>query len=448
MTGPEARTDAPGQDQEHSRGPDDGPDAPELRHRIMAGFIGNVVEWYDFALYGYLAGVIAPVFFPHDSPTAGLIATYGIFAAGFLMRPLGAAVFGWFGDRYGRARTMQISVVMMALPTLLLGVLPSYATAGLLAPLLLVAVRLLQGLSVGGEFSSSVTWLVETAPQWRRGLTGSWANIGSMSGSLLGVGAAATATNAFSPDVLEAWAWRLPFLGGALLGVIAILIRRNLHDSERFTEHHAAREDTSPLLEAFTTNRRETLLALVFAAAYGTCYYIAFVYLPEWLAAQGLMDRGTALTINTALMVLVIPAMPLFAIVGDRMIPRRTWIAIALAALALVAWPLHAWMLAAHGSPGSVVTAHAVTFLLLAVPLGSGPAFFAEMFPERDRLSGYSVAFNVGMGVFGGMTPMIATSLIALTGRATAPAAYLGIAALVAVVALAMTPDFSRRPLR
>ncbi len=164
---------------------------PELRHKIMAGFIGNVVEWYDFALYGYLAGVIAPVFFPSDDPTAGLVATYGIFAAGFMMRPLGAAFFGWFGDRYGRVLTMQISVAMMALPTLLLGILPTYAQVGIVAPLLLVLVRLLQGLSVGGEFSSSATDLVETAPKGRRGLTGSWANIGPMTGSLPGVGAAA-----------------------------------------------------------------------------------------------------------------------------------------------------------------------------------------------------------------------------------------------------------------
>jgi MHS family proline/betaine transporter-like MFS transporter len=414
----------------------------------MAGFIGNVVEWYDFALYGYLAGVIAPVFFPETSATAGLIATYGIFAAGFLMRPLGAAVFGWFGDRYGRARTMQISVAMMALPTLLLGLLPTYALVGLLAPVLLVLVRLLQGLSVGGEFSSSATYLVETAPQGKRGLTGSWANIGSMTGSLLGVGAAALVTNLFDAETLAAWAWRLPFLGGALLGTTAIWIRRNLHNSQRFQEHHAGREETSPLLQAFTTNRRETLLALVFAAAYGTCYYIAFVYLPEWLSAQGLMARGTALTINAATTLLVIPAMPLFAVVGDRWLPRRTWIGLAIFLLAVAAWPLHRWMLDTGGSLASVVAAHALAFLLLSVPLGSAPALFVEMFPESDRLSGYSVAFNVGVGIFGGLTPMIATSLIAATGAATAPAFYLSVAALAAVGALALTPDRSRAPLR
>jgi MHS family proline/betaine transporter-like MFS transporter len=424
------------------------PQRPELRHRIMAGFAGNVVEWYDFALYGYLAGVIAPVFFPSGNPTAGLIATYGIFAAGFLMRPLGAAIFGWFGDRYGRARTMQISVTMMALPTLLLGVLPTYAQVGILAPALLVLVRLLQGLSVGGEFSSSATYLVETAPAGKRGLTGSWANIGSMSGSLLGVGAAALVTNIFSAESLSDWAWRLPFLGGALLGSAAIWIRRDLHNSERFQQHHDQRDETSPLLEAFTTNRRETLLALVFAASYGSCYYIAFVYLPEWLSAQGLMARGTALLINTGMMVMVIPAMPLFAIVGDRWLPRRTWIALAILGLALAAWPLHFWMLASAGSLGAVLVAHALMFLLLSVPLGSGPALFVEMFPERDRLSGYSVAFNIGVGVFGGLTPMIAASLIAGTGAATAPALYLSAAALAAVLALALTPDRSRAPLR
>jgi MHS family proline/betaine transporter-like MFS transporter len=414
----------------------------------MAGFIGNVIEWYDFALYGYLAGIIAPVFFPPGNPTSGLIATYGIFAAGFLMRPLGAAVFGWFGDRYGRARTMQISVIMMAGPTLFLGLLPSYAQAGLLAPVLLVLIRLLQGLSVGGEFSSSATYLVETAPPNERGLTGSWANIGSMSGSLLGVGAAALVTNLFDPATVADWAWRLPFLGGALLGVTAIWIRRDLHNSQRFRQHHEQREQTSPLMEAFTTNRHETLLALVFAASYGTCFYITFVYLPEWLAGQRLMTRGTALLINTITTVFVIPAMPLAAVVGDRWLRRRTWMGLAILVLGVVAWPLYEWMLTSGGSLVSVIVTHAVTFGLLAIPLGSGPALFVEMFPQRDRLSGYSVAFNVGLGIFGGLTPMIATSLIAWTQAPTALAFYLIVATLVAVLALALTPDRSRAPLR
>jgi MHS family proline/betaine transporter-like MFS transporter len=255
-------------------------------------------------------------------------------------------------------------------------------------------------------------------------------------------------TNVFDEQTLASWAWRLPFLGGALLGTTAVWIRRNLHDSERFRAHHEGREATSPLLEAFTTNRRETLLALVFAASYGTCYYIAFVYLPEWLSAQGLMQRASALAINTAMMLIVIPAMPLAAIVGDRWLTRRVWIGLAVLLLGIAAWPLHRWMLVSGGSLTSVLAAHTVCFLLLAVPLGSGPALFVELFPERDRLSGYSVAFNIGLGVFGGLTPMIAATLIATTGAPTAPAVYLGVAALFAVCALAMIPDRSRSPLR
>lgn len=180
---------------------------------------------------------------------------------------------------------MQISVALTALPTLLLGLLPSYEMVGLLAPALLVLVRVLQGLSVGGEFSSSVTYLVEAAPEGKRGLVGSWANIGSMCGSLLGVGAAALATNVFDAQTVADWTWRLPFLGGAVIGLVAIWIRSGLHNSQHVEQHHAGRQDTSPLLEAFTTNPREMLLALAFAASYGTCYYVAFVYLPEWLAS-------------------------------------------------------------------------------------------------------------------------------------------------------------------
>lgn len=157
---------------------------------ILAGFIGNVIEWYDFALYGYMAGILSELFFPGENTTASLIATYGVFAAGFIMRPLGSAVFGWMGDTVGRSRTMFISVIMMVLPTFILGCLPTFKSVGIWAPVMLVLVRLVQGLSVGGEFSSSVTYLVETSPRSGRGLAGSWANTGSMLGMLLGSAAA------------------------------------------------------------------------------------------------------------------------------------------------------------------------------------------------------------------------------------------------------------------
>jgi MHS family proline/betaine transporter-like MFS transporter len=160
------------------------------------------------------------------------------------------------------------------------------------------------------------------------------------------------------------------------------------------------------------------------------------------------MSRGSALAINAAMTLITIPAMPLAAIVGDRWLPRRVWIGLAILLLAVVAWPLHRWMLASGGSLTSIIAAHGLCFLLLSVPLGSGPALFVELFPECDRLSGYSVAFNIGLGVFGGLTPMIAATLIATTGAPTAPAIYLTVVALLAVLALALMPDRSREPLR
>ncbi|UWN51345.1 Proline/betaine transporter [Alcanivorax sp. ALC70] len=273
---------------------------------VMAGFIGNVVEWYDFALYGYMAGIIADLFFPGEDSIAALIATYGVFAAGFLMRPLGSVVFGWLGDTLGRSATMLLSVSMMALPTLLLGCLPVYDTIGLWAPLLLVLIRLVQGLSVGGEFSSSVTYLVETAPRSRRGLAGSWANTGTMVGMLLGSAVAALTTSLIAQETLLAWGWRVPFLLGGILGVTSILMRRHLPKSEEFQRHHQERPDTSPLRRALTENRLEMVQAVVFASAYGALFYLPLVYLPEWLNRFTGLPLDLALRINTFATVLLL----------------------------------------------------------------------------------------------------------------------------------------------
>jgi MHS family proline/betaine transporter-like MFS transporter len=218
----------------------------QQRQARLAGIIGNVVEWYDFALYGYLAVVIGKLFFPAENPTASLLASYGVFAAGFVMRPVGAAVFGWLGDTIGRGRTMLISVAMMAFPTIAFGLLPDYQTIGIAAPILLILIRLVQGLSVGGEFSSSVTYLVETAPDDRRGRAGSWANVGSMTGMLLGSAAAALVMSVFQQAAFESWGWRLPFLFGGILGLCAILLRRHLPKSPHFAAHEASTPSQSP----------------------------------------------------------------------------------------------------------------------------------------------------------------------------------------------------------
>jgi len=419
---------------------------PDEKHTaLMAGFIGNVVEWYDFALYGYMAGILSGLFFPGENTTAALIATYGIFAAGFLMRPLGSAVFGWLGDTIGRSTTMLISVIMMALPTVLLGCLPTYGTIGVWAPVLLVLIRLVQGLSVGGEFSSSVTYLVETAPEGKRGLSGSWANTGSMTGMLLGSGAAAATTSLLSQTAVQGWGWRLPFLLGGIIGGAAILVRRNLPKSEHFKRHHQDRPSTSPLLQAFTTNRREMVQAILFASAYGVVFYLPLVYLPEWLHSQVGMPRPLALKINTAATVLLLLLIPVSGWLSDHIFRRTRFIAGAMLLMAVLALPLYSRL-----TGGDIWAAIVLQFLLaglLAVPLGSAPAMFVELFPAADRLSGYSVAYNLGLGVIGGATPMLATWLIQATGLSIAPAGLLATAALTAFAVAVWMRDRSREPL-
>lgn len=420
--------------------------AVSKRHTaLLAGFIGNVVEWYDFALYGYMAGILSGLFFPEESDTAALIATYGVFAAGFLMRPLGSGVFGWLGDTVGRSTTMLISVTMMALPTLLLGCLPTYHTVGIWAPVLLVAVRLVQGLSVGGEFSSSVTYLVETADDDRRGFAGSWANSGSMVGMLLGSGVAAAVTSLFSHGVVHHWGWRVPFLLGGVIGGVSIVLRRRLPHSRHFERHHDERPDTSPLLQAFTTNGRQMAQAIIFASAYGVLFYLPLVYLPEWLHTETGMARDLALRINTAATAFLLLLIPVSGWVGDRLVRRTHFIAGAMLLMTALAIPLYAW-LAGDGLWGALVVQF-VLVALLAVPLGSAPAMFVELFPATDRLSGYSVAYNLGLGVVGGATPMLATWLIQETGLSAAPAGLLTAVGLAAFLVMLWIPDGSREPL-
>lgn len=421
---------------------------PKNRRRaaIAAGVVGNILEWYDFALYGFMASVLADLFFPSDDRLVSLIATYGVFATGFAMRPLGSFLFGWMGDVLGRTRTMLVSVALMAIPTMSLGLLPTYQNIGILAPALLVTIRLLQGLSVGGEFSSSVTYLVETAPAGKRGLAGSWANIGSMAGMLMGSGLASLVTTSFSSEAVHDWAWRLPFLFGGVMGVIAIFMRKHLPRSGHFQKHVDNRVDSSPIAEAFSTNRKQMLQATGFASAYGVLFYVILVYLPTWVSEQSLQPLDSAMQLNTVATVLLIPVIPFAGWLSDRYVRRTHLLAATFLIVGLVALPLFKWI--ASGSYLGLLVGQIALALLIALPCGSAPAFFTEFFPTEDRLSGYSISFNFGLGIVGGTTPMVCTWLIHETHATLSPAYYLLGFALLGAVILLWAHDGSREPLR
>lgn len=416
------------------------------KRTLAAGMVGNVIEWYDFTLYGYLAVILSQVFFPSQDPTASLIATYGVFAAGFVMRPLGGVLFGHLGDTLGRKPVLMISVAMMVLPTLLLGVLPTYADWGIWASISLLAIRLVQGLSVGGEFSGSVTYLVETAPANKRGFAASWANMGSAFGMLLGAGTPALTIWILGHEETAAWGWRIPFLLGGLLGIGALLLRRGLPEvPEKRKKVRSSRQD-HPIVSVFRLERATLAKVMLFCCGYGIFFYIPFVYLPSWLALYTKIELHQALFIATLGIALQVCLIPWLAHLSDRWIRRTHLLSISYFVTCLATIPLYAW----SGS-GSLWVANLVilTFsVLIAVSLATAPATLAEAFDRPHRLTGYSLAFNSGIGIAGGTAPMIATWLIHETGMPLVPAYYLAIWALIGGLAILSLKDRSREPLR
>lgn len=410
---------------------------------VLAGIVGNVIEWYDFALFGYFAPILSTLFFPSQNSTASLLGTYGIFAAGFLMRPIGAIIFGYIGDQVGRRQELFISVILMAIPTFLLGLIPDYDHIGIAAPILLILLRLVQGLSVGGEITGSITYVAETAPQMLRGFTTSFAGVGATVGTLLGSGIAASVTTSLPAFSVEAWGWRLPFLVGGLLGLVGFYIRKSLPISEIFQEHHEAHAIS--LLGALKQNLASMLQAILFSCGLGAMFYISMVYLPTYLAQFTAISLSQALFLNTLALTVLMAFTPLFGWVSDRMIRRKPLLILGSLSLVLVSYP--AFWLLQRGNIIWIGIAQISFALLISILFGAAPAMFVELFPTEARLTGYSVSYNLGLGTIGGTAPLLSTWFIGTTGNVYFPALYLIGLMGVATIALSFITDRSREPL-
>lgn len=410
---------------------------------LGAGLIGNVLEWYDFGLYGYLAPLIGAQFFPGADPVAALIGAYGGFAIGFAMRPVGGAVLGHVGDRVGRRAVLIASVVMMGLATVLIGCLPTYAQVGLWAPVLLILVRMLQGFSVGGEFTGSVAYLIETAPGARRGFAGSFANIGGTTGYLLAAGLAALTVMGMARHPESGWMWRLPFIAGGVLAILAFWMRARLVHAGYQPGEDARRK--LPLAQAFAEAPRAMALTVLFTWGYGVVDYLTMVYLPAFASRFGQVAEGPALVLNTAAIALAVGIIPVAGWLTDWAIRRRSFLILVFALVGLGA--LFLFGLAQGPGLARFAVAQFGFAILLGSIMGAGPAMLAEQFAARYRLSGYSLAFNVGLGLGGGTAPLIATVLIGASGSALAAPLYLMAGAILSVGALYFMADRSRVPL-
>jgi MHS family proline/betaine transporter-like MFS transporter len=361
---------------------------------IVASVIGNVLEWYDFAVYGYFATAIGAAFFPADDPVASTLAAFGVFAAGFIARPVGGVIFGHIGDRLGRTRALMLSITLMAIPTVLIGFLPTHAQIGPTAAGLLILLRVLQGLSVGGEFTTSIVYVVERAEPHRRGLVGSAAMIGATSGILLGSAVGALIATVLDQASLNAWGWRIPFILGIVVAIFGVLLRRQL--TETMVEKHSHGE-RAPLWVAIETEWRTLLWGIVFCLASGPIFYLLFVYVVSYLETLIHVPSRVALDINTVSMLGLIAFLAIGGAISDR-IGRKPPALIGAAGLALLSWPL--FRLFQHGDWRVMLAAQLAFAALVGLYVGTLAATMVEILPKRIRCTGLALSYNISVVVF------------------------------------------------
>jgi MFS transporter, MHS family, proline/betaine transporter len=399
------------------------------RQTIFAGIAGNVMEWYDFSVYGYFATTIGRLFFPAQDAVSSLLAAFGVFAAGFLMRPLGSLVFGYIGDKKGRKRALTASVALMAVPTFLIGALPTYEQIGGWASVLLILMRLLQGLSVGGEYTTSSIFLVERSNPGRRGFLGSFAPLGSCAGVLLGSAIGAAVTTILDQSAVASWGWRVPFLIGLTIGIFGLYIRRHMIEDKVTQSEHAPL--ASPLREAIRTEWHTIVRLIALGAVGAVGFYMSFVYITTYLRQVDHITQSKALDINTISMVVLLLLIPVVGKFSDH-IGRKPVLLAATGGMFLLAWPLF-WML--HYPDLAVNLLGQVGFAVLsALFWGVIPATMVELVPMRVRCTVLSVGYNAGMAVLGGLTPMIAVYTITRSHYDLSPAFLLMAAAAVSFV--------------
>ncbi|EIB96772.1 MFS transporter [Pantoea sp. Sc1] len=409
--------------------------SPRRKRALIAGSVGNFIEWYEFAVYGFLATLIAENFFrlQGESALTGILLTYASFAIAFFFRPLGAVLFGRMGDRIGRKPTLIFVLIMMTLATAAIGLVPTYAQLGVLAPLIVTGLRILQGLFAGGEYGGAVSLMTEFAPPGRRGLYGAWQSFTVALGLLAGAAIVALLSRLLTPEEMQSWGWRIPFFVALPLGGIALWLRAGMEETPAFI-----RQQTRPR-EKVTASLSDTLKTILLGICrlmvWSAAGYTWLVIMPTYLQASLHTGFNEALLIavisNLGFAVTIIPA----GMLSDR-IGRRTVMVSAAILLLVLSLPLLNLLQAentATGLKGLVVFIAGGVVGLLA---GPGPAMLSEMFPTRVRYTGLGLAYSLSNALFSGCAGLIITGLIKETGNPDIPAWYVMATALVSIVAL------------
>ncbi|WP_196223290.1 MFS transporter [Roseibium sp. RKSG952] len=411
------------------------------RRQLVAGAAGNTLEWYDFAVYAYLVPVIADQFFPSKDPIANLLSAFGVFAVGYLMRPIGGWLLGHVADLAGRRIAMIYSILLMAVTTVLIGLLPNYDSIGFWAPLALIVLRLGQGLAVGGELPSSAVFLYENVPPRNRAFGTGLVIAGAVFGMLLGSASIAVVSWFVTAQEMALWGWRIPFLMGVLLAVVCLFLRAGLEEKGgQGKNRHAGHERPVPIKAVFLHHKKGLLIVLACNCLISVTFYMVAVFINTYLVHFVGQSTEAASTINTVSLGIFIVLVLVFARVADA-IGRKRVLLFGAGAQLLLAIPI--FLLLSQPVFWGQLAGQVGLAAIAASQLASSIPVLISQFPKSDRVTGFSLGYTIPAGVFGGTVPLLMTYFMSLTGWQAFPALYLMLLAVIVLPIMFVMPDKS-----
>jgi MFS transporter, MHS family, proline/betaine transporter len=400
-------------------------DTKLAKQAVIATSLGNAMEWFDFGLYSYLAVTIGKVFFPEIDPSFQLIYSFATFAVAFIARPIGGLFFGMLGDRIGRKKVLSITLIMMAVATLSIGLIPSYASIGITAPILLLIARLFQGFSTGGEYAGAMTFIAESTPDKKRGFMASGLEVGTLVGFSAGAGLVTLLTFLLGPEKMVEWGWRIPFLIAAPLGFIGLYFRSHLEETPAFKAMMKATEEEkhrASLKEIVIDHWKPLLICIGIVLFYNTMDYMVLSYMPAYLTQELGYGETKGLVLTLIVMLIMMPIILAMGYLSDR-IGRNRIIKGALIGVIVLSVP--SFMMIGNGNNYMVFFGLLLLGILLSAFQGTLPATLPSLFFTKVRYGSLAITYNISTSLFGGTTPLIVSWLISITKNSMVPSYYL-----------------------